>query len=199
MKAARNVIGGLGNLMFIKAYLIAQCMEGEIPDTYVQQYSRWAKYTDIIRATFMEGIQLNSIDKVALHIRRGDYLNHKNIYVNLSETDYYQKAVANFPEANFLVFCKDNQGWDTDKKDREWCRDFLDTFLKGRYELVSKDNKEEMDMNTMASCIARIGANSSFSWMSCFLAGTNNIMPKQWFVEGGMAQPVEIPPEWTLI
>lgn len=198
MQASRNIVGGLGNLMFIKAYLIAQCMEGEILDTYVQQYSRWWKYKDIIRATFMEGVVPNSVDKVALHIRRGDYLKAR-IYVNLAETDYYQRAVTNFPDAQFLVFCKDNQGWEQDKADREWCRNFLDTFIKGRYELVSKDNKEEEDMNLMASCIARIGANSSFSWMSCFLAGTNNIMPKQWFVESAQAQPVEIPPGWTLL
>lgn len=199
MQKARNVIGGLGNLMFIKAFLIALCMDGEISDTYVQQYSRWSKYKDIVRATFMEGVTPNSIDKVALHIRRGDYLNHKNLYVNLTETDYYQKAVANFPKASFLVFCKDNQSWEKDKEDRQWCRDYLDTFIRGRYQIVSKDNKEEEDMNLMASCIARIGANSSFSWWACFLAGANNIMPKQWFVEGAQAQRVESLPEWTLL
>lgn len=185
--------------MFIKAYLIGQCLSGEIEDTYVQQYSKWKNFSREVRATFMEGVKPNSIDKVALHIRRGDYLEHTNIYVDLTVTDYYKKAVKTFPDAEFLVFCKDNQGWDQDKADRQWCREYLDTFIPGRYELVSKDNKEEDDMNMMASCIARIGANSSFSWMACFLAGANNIMPKQWFVEGAQAQPVEIPPEWTLL
>lgn len=217
MQASRNVIGGLGNLMFIKAYLIGLAMDGEIPDTYVQQFSRWWKYKNIIRATFMEGVNLNSIDKVALHIRRGDYLDHKNVYIDLTTTDYYRQAitymdsfwqentlggydnqgVANAPE--YLVFCKDNQGWEQDKADRQWCRDYLDTLIPGRYELVSKDNKEEEDMNLMASCIARIGANSSFSWMACFLAGSGNIMPKAWFVKGAKAEKVEIPDEWILL
>lgn len=199
MKAARNIVGGLGNLMFIKSYLIAQCMEGEIPDTYVQQFSRWSKYKDVIRSTLMEGIVPGSINKVSLHIRRGDYLQHSNIYVDLTTTDYYQRAVAEFPTGSFLVFCKDNQGWEQDKKDRQWCRDFLDTFIPGRYALVSKDNLEHEDMNLMASCKAHIGANSSFSWWACFLGGGKCIMPKQWFLKNMRAQAVEMLPEWKLL
>lgn len=198
MKAARTIIGGLGNLMFIKAYLIGQCMEGEISDTYVQQYSRWKQWAPQIKATFMEGIKPGSLDKVSLHIRRGDYLK-AGIYVNLAETDYYQKAVVLFPEETFLVFCKDNQGWEQDKADREWCRQFLDTFIPGRYELVNKDNKEEEDLNMMASTTAIIMANSSFSWWAAFLGeypGKKIITPKEWFVPGSTAQPVELLPTW---
>jgi len=217
MKQARNIIGGLGNLMFIKAYLIAQMMDGEIPDTYIQQYSRWNKYKDIVKSTFMEDIVPGSVNKVSLHIRRGDYLNKKNFYVDLTETDYYQNAVKwmddhwmsnaiggwdghTFAEPpTYLVFCKDNQGWKQDKADRQWCRDFLDTFIPGRYEFVSKNNLEHEDMNLMASCKAHIGANSSFSWFACFLGGGITVMPQAWFVSSAVAQPVEMLSAWELI
>lgn len=218
MRSARTVIGGLGNLMFIKAFLIGQVMEGELPDTYIQQYSRWSRWATHVRATFLEGIEPGSIKKVSLHIRRGDYLKAKEIYVDLTETGYYQKAVAEMDKywtahtlsgydiqsfANsptYLVFCKDNQGWSQDKEDREWCRNFLDTFIPGRYELVSRYSKEEDDLNQMASCKAHIGANSSFSFWGCFLGGGVSIMPKQWFTQKALdsgIQPVELLPEWT--
>lgn len=207
MKKARNVIGGLGNLMFKQAYLIGQMLDGEIPDVYVQQYSRWSKYSNIIKATFMEGIKPGSIPKTSLHIRRGDYLKHTGVYVDLTKTDYYRKAVdymdttleIDGERPLYLVFCKDNQGWEQDKSDRQWCREYLDTFMKGRYELVSKDNKEEDDLNLMASCWTHIGANSSFSWMAAFLGGGLTVMPREWFVEGAEAQAVEMLPEWKLI
>lgn len=200
MKAARTVIGGLGNLMFIKAYLISQCLSGEIPDTYVQQYSLWKNFSREIKATFMEGITPGSINKISLHIRRGDYLKASHYYSDLTQTDYYRKAVQCFEkDEQFLVFCKDNQGWEQDKADREWCRNFLDTFIKGRYEIASRYNKEEEDLNEMASCKAHIGANSSFSWWACFLGGGKTIMPKSWFIEGITAPPVELLPEWLTL
>lgn len=185
-------------MMFKEAFLIGQVLDGVLPDTYLQQYSRWWTHSPEIRATFMEGITPGSIDKVSLHIRRGDYLKAKHFYVDLTETDYYQKAVNCFDkDEQFLVFCKDNQGWEQDKADRQWCRDFLDTFIPGRYELVNKDNKEEEDLNLMASCKAHIGANSSFSWWAAFLGGGKTIMPKQWFHEGVLAREVELLPEWV--
>lgn len=202
MQASRNVVGGLGNLMFIKAFLLGQVLEGKIPDTYVQQYSRWKQWHSHIKAAFSEGIEPKFIDMVAIHIRRGDYLKHKEVYVDLTETQYYKEAVKYFPDDKFLIFCKDNQGWEQDKNDRQWCRDFLDTFIPGRYELVNKDGLEHEDLNLMASCKARIGANSTFSWWACFLGDGRNFMPRAWFtVQGKQSgiQEVEMLPSWNLL
>src|SRR4051812_48011406 len=99
--------------MFKEAYLVGQVLDKQLPDTYLQQYSRWWTHAPEIRAYFMEGIVPGSVDKVSLHIRRGDYLNVKNFYVDLTETDYYQRATTCFSrDEHFLVFCKDNQGWE---------------------------------------------------------------------------------------
>lgn len=179
--------------MFKQAFLFGHMMDGEIPDIYVQSPKYWAKYREHIRAMYMEGIHPESIPHVSLHIRRGDYTGN-SFYVDLTQTDYYQKAVAKFPGETFLVFCKDNQGWDTDKADRQWCRDFLDTFIPGRYELVNKDNEEWEDMNLMASCKAHIAANSSFSWWAAFLGGGRSIFPKAWFTDE--VQRIDLLPEW---
>lgn len=171
-------------------------MDGEIPDVYVQSSKYWAKYSQHIKAMYSEGITPGSIDKVSLHVRRGDYLN-TDFYVDLTKTDYYQRAIAQFPSETFLVFCKDNQGWDQDKSDRQWCRFFLDKLIPGRYELVNKDNLEHEDLNLMASCKAHIGANSSFSWWAAYLGEGKTIMPKAWFTDE--KQRIDMQPEWTLL
>lgn len=195
MKSARTKIGGLGNLMFKEAYILGKVFDGEISDQYVQSYTYWEKHKETIRNHFRDGIG-EPINKVSLHIRRGDYLNNP-FYVDLTTTSYYQEAVKLFPDDTFLVFCKDNQGWEQDKADRQWCRDYLDTFIKGRYELVNKDNEEETDLNLMAACKAHIGANSSFSWWAAFLGGGDTVMPKLWFTDG--AKRIDLFPEWKML
>lgn len=195
MKSVRQSIGGIGNLMFKEAFIFGLLLNGTVPNQYLQSYTYWEKHKDKIRSHFSDGIEKN-IEKVSLHIRRGDYLN-TDFYVDLTKTDYYQKSVQLFPDDIFLVFCKDNQGWEQDKSDRQWCRDFLDTFIKGRYELVSKDNQEYEDMNLMAACKAHIGANSSFSWWACFLGGGRTVMPKLWFSDN--KHRIDLFPEWELV
>lgn len=195
MKTARNVIGGLGNLMFKQAFLWGKMMDGEIPDVYVQSEKYWAKHAHQIKTMYSEGIK--PVDAVALHIRRGDYVDN-SFYVNLWKTDYYQKALALFPTERFLVFCRDNQNVATDKADRQWCRDNLDPLIAGRYELPSMYNKEHEDLNLMAGCKSIIGANSSFSWWAAFLGEHDKIiMPSvdKWYDDG--LERTECPIEWT--
>jgi hypothetical protein len=196
MQSTRKVIGGLGNLMFKQAYLVGEMLDGKIPDVYVQSDKYWKKHAHIIKPMFSEVI--GYVDKVAIHIRRGDYVDNP-FYVDLWKTDYYQKALALFPNDNFIVFCKDNQGWETDKADRQWCRDNLDPLIKGRYELAPKENEEWEDMNLMASCKHRIGANSSFSWWACRLGTGMNVMPgdDKWFSD--RKHRIDLPIEWIVL
>lgn len=197
MKNVRQQLGGLGNLMFKQAYLYGQLLDGVIPDTYVQGEKYWKKHADFIRDAF-DG-DIGTTDAVALHIRRGDYLQAHNFHVNLWETDYYQKAIALFPnEQKFIVFCKDNQGWKQDKEDRQWCRDNLGPLLGNRMELPDRYNTEIEDFNLMASCKNIIGANSSFSWWAAYVGQHDRIvMPQSWFVDG--IQRTELLDNWILL
>jgi hypothetical protein len=184
--------------MFKQAYLIGKALDGEIDDVYVQGEWHWKKHADTIRAHFSQGIGPR-IDKVALHIRRGDYLQHHDFHLNLWETDYYKNAVAMFPpDTEYIVFCRDNQGWEQDKADREWCRLNLGALIGDRFELPDKYNSETDDLNLMASCKSIIMANSSFSWWAAYL-GTHEkvIVPKKWFVDG--IQRTELLDSWIQI
>lgn len=194
MIPVRHAIGGLGNLMFKQAYLYAQMRDNVIPDIYVQSQKYWEDYKDEIKALFGHGI--GQIDKVALQIRRGDYLDKYNFYVQLPDTNYYQEAVKHFPDDKFLVFCYDRQDPEQDRKDREWTAKFLDTFIQGRWEF-HEPLSETDDLNTLASCKAKIIANSTFGWWAGFLGNGKVICPAQWFKDG--IQRCELLKEWTLI
>ena len=200
MKSVRQDIGGLGNLLFKEAYIWAQMRDGNIPDVYVQSYKYFEKYSDEIKTRFSNGI--GKIDKVALHIRRGDYLKATQFHRNLWDTDYYREAIQLFPlETQFLVFCKDNQSEIQDEDDRIWCLDNL-TFLlsPSRYEMY-EHTTETGDLNAMASCNGIIGVNSTFSFWAAFLSPHKGlkVFPDEsdWFVDGRVR--TGMPPEWTRI
>src|SRR3990167_6493194 len=131
MRNIRDFMGGLGNRLFKFGFLYSQVREGNLPDIYLQDYTRFDKYKDELRQIF--GIVDNvHIYQVSLHIRRGDYVNNP-YYIDLTQTNYYQEAVKMFPDITFRVFCHDNQDKIQDKKDKKWCQKFLNTFIKGRY------------------------------------------------------------------
>src|SRR3990167_5724922 len=134
MNSVRKTIGGLGNIMFKQAYIYAQMRRGEIPDLYVQSQKYWKEFADEIKLMYQ--VETPQIDMVSLHIRRGDY-KETDFYVDLTKTDYYEKAIAMFPDDKFLVFYKDRQNIVVDETDRVWITNYLDGLIPGRYEIYS--------------------------------------------------------------
>lgn len=194
MRAVRNEIGGIGNLMFKQAYLWAQLREGHIPDLYVQGEKYWKKYRNEVKQMFSYGIGKD--DRVALHIRRGDYLKASQFHINLWETNYYKRAVTLFPQEKFLVFCKDTQNPELDAADQEWCRKNLP--LLGIDFEMHKHGSESDDLNSMAACKSIIMANSSFSWWAAYLGDHEKIVcPLNWFTDN--VQRVELLDTWEKI
>ena len=182
--------GRMGNEMFRHAYLYAQFRDGIIPDIYLQDPKYFEKYTDEIKDMFGQGI--GYLTQVGVHIRRSGNPTSSSepkysdnpFYVNLSETDYYDRAMALFPEDNFLVF----------SDDPDWCKEkFKDN---PRVQVMDKGNDVD-DFNLLASCKDIIMANSSWSWWAGYLCpndGKRIITPSKWFADG--EQRVGIPKEW---
>jgi hypothetical protein len=156
-----NITGRLGNQLFQYAYIYAQAREGNISDTFLQDPKYFEKYADEIRQIYGEGI--GSLPQVSIHYRRGTNPHNPNepkysenpFYVNLSKTDYYEKAIEMFPDRDFLVF-SDDVGEAKEK------------FKGGRFKVVEGQTDIE-DFNMMASCQSNIIANSSFSWWAGYL------------------------------
>ena len=185
--------GRMGNEMFRHAYIYAQFRDGVIPDVYLQDPKYFEKYADEIREMFGEGI--GYLTQVGVHIRRaGNPINpdepkysENSFYFNLSESDYYERAMALFPEDNFLVF----------SDDPEWAKEkFKDN---PRVQVMEKGNEVD-DFNLLASCKDIIMANSSWSWWASWLnpnEAKRIIAPKQWFADG--IQRIKLLESWEQI
>jgi hypothetical protein len=172
--------GRLGNQMFQFAFLHAQMRDGKIPDVYVQDVAYFDKYANEIKQMYGDGIE--PIDQVAIHVRRGDYVGNP-FYVDLyAHTDYYEKAMEQFPGAEFLVF----------SDDIAFCKSQV-LFKDCEF---SEYNDELTDFNLMAGCKGHIIANSSYSWWAAYVAPFTKkvIAPKHWYADG--VERTKVPNNW---
>ena len=121
---------------------------------------------------------LDSIKKsnsVSLHVRRGDYLNLKNI--NVLDVDYYMKAV------NYIRKIIEKPTFYIFSDDLEWCKNslgFLDNCI-----FVDRTKTEIDDLKLMSLCQHNIIANSSFSWWGAWLnqnCKKTVIAPEDWLL-----------------
>lgn len=193
MKNIHYFSGRLGNEMFRHAYLYAQVRKGNIPDWYLQDPKWFEGYEDEIKQMFGDGI--GYLDQVGIHVRRGlnPYIpsepkyNENPFYFNICDTDYYERAMAMFPNDNFLVF--------TD--DVEWCKEKWKD--NPRVQVMDKGDEVE-DFNILSSCKDIIMANSSWSWWCSFLnpnPAKKIIAPKRWFSDG--IERIKLLETWTQI
>ncbi len=124
--------------------------------------------------------------KIFLHIRRGDpklswaYVNLQNAHP-LQTWDYYEKALAEFPDDIPVIVFSDVI---------EWCKE-QEFFAPDRF--ILSETTEEFydgqrvpwtDLCLMSLCTDAIIANSSFSWWGAWLIENKDkkvIAPKKWF------------------
>lgn len=126
-----------------------------------------------------------SNNAVSLHVRRTDYLKHRNVF-NLLTPDYYKKAIDVIgPYEKLLVF----------SDDIEWCKQNLHfknmVFVEG--------NDSVTDLWLMSLCRDNIIANSSFSWWGAWLNDNTDkkvIAPNDWFLN---RSAMIVPENWIKI
>lgn len=186
----RTHFGGLGNRLFQLAYIYAQARRGETPDVYLQDQKYFEPYGEELRNILRQGVE--PIDMVSLHVRRGDYVGN-DFYVDLTETDYYERAIEQFPDEKFLVFCADRQDGSDDTADMEWVKE---RFQGSQFQFYQGRSEQE-DFNAQAGCKGHITANSSFSWWAAYVGGGKTVTPSKWFSDG--QQRISLPEEWIKI
>lgn len=117
---------------------------------------------------------------VSLHVRRGDYLLHKN-YIGLCGIDYYRRAIKHIRSRYGT-----NVAYAVFSDDMEWCRENLlpllcennVTYVDWNHGLDSYN-----DMRLMSACKVNVIANSSFSWWAAYLNTHEDkevIAPRKW-------------------
>ncbi len=183
------LFGRLGNRMFQMAALYAKARE-ENTDWYFQDPKFFKNYEKEIINLFSEGI--DPVPFVSIHVRRGDYIGNK-FYNDLSQSNYYDKAIEMFPDDKFLVF----------SDDPKFCKDlFLKRKDKERFKVIEGQNEID-DMNLMASCKHNIIANSSYSFWCAYLNPNPNkkiIAPsyERYYADKSESRTV-LPDEWIKI
>lgn len=115
-------------------------------------------------------------ETIAVHIRRGDYLEPNNKYLfDVCGLDYYQRAMMKMkemiPNAEYIFF----------SDDPDWVRTNIDE--KGSIVDWNTGKDAWQDMFLMSKCKHNIIANSSFSWWGAYLNANPNkkvICPTMW-------------------
>jgi hypothetical protein len=147
---------------------------------HFQSWKYFHDYREIILKYFTPNFETNDycIDKISIHVRRGDYTALSHIHPNLG-IEYYKKAMDEFPNDQFIVFSDDlpfvtTCGW----------------FEGDRFIFKAEETPEllgfvnaPMDLLHliyMSKCKAHIIANSSFSWWAAYLSGNKTICPSRW-------------------
>ena len=118
-------------------------------------------------------------NSVSLHVRRGDYLDIPDVYLQLDRS-YYNKALRIIKSKtqvdNVLVF----------SDDIKWCKENLN--IPNVY--YSECMLDYGDMYLMSLCSHNIMANSSFSWWGSYLNRNPRkivVAPEKWFVTEGVS------------
>ena len=171
---------------------------GTIMASYFQFYPALRAYIGEFCELLRGGLQ-PFVDKVKkpgsafLHIRRGDYLQHKEIHFN-QPMKYYSDAVKVLKDRSPLIstiyIVSDDIAW---AKGQPEFQDSLFTFYE------SDDELETFAL--MSRCTAgAICANSTYSWWGAYLgahaAGAPVIVPEQWINERVYSL---FPAEWIIL
>lgn len=190
----------LHDLFFKKAWIMR---EKEFEFEYPNQLSTWAYYegywqntnyfmdmkNDLIKSISYKGrlsdIQnallkkIRSEESVAIHIRRGDYVNKYLSIYYMQKDSYYLDSISKVkrkkPECVFYIF----------SDDIEWAKSFLGDSDEYVYidEICSGDSC--VDFWLMKNCKHHILSNSTFSWWAAWLNEDDGIKiyPERWYVD----------------
>lgn len=137
------------------------------------------------------------IISIAIHIRRTDYLKVPNVFINLTETDYYKNSIIYFQEK----FGKSNYKFIVFSDDQEWSKNYMKKFFP-RIKPIFPVQKDYLELYLMSCCNHQIIANSSFSWWGAYL--NNNpekiiLASKKWFGPDGQPKHSLYMDDWIII
>jgi hypothetical protein len=133
----------------------------DIKDDILKSYT-FSKRDDFENLAYID--KINKTNSIAIHIRRGDYLNDENIKIfgNVCTKEYFEQAIKliekKVPNAHFFVF----------SNDVEWVKINL-KIANVSYVTCNKGKNSWMDMYLMTICKHNIISNSTFSWWGAWL------------------------------
>lgn len=137
--------------------------------------------------------RISASESVAVHVRRGDYLQPEIVArFGLCSQAYFEAAMARMRERldrpRFFVF----------SDDIEWCQGLL-AGPDVEFVTANPPSAPVSDLRLIAACRHQIISNSSFSWWGAWLAARPNIVvaPRPWYSEA-MTSP-DLPDYWCVL
>lgn len=142
--------------------------------------------------------------KTSVHVRRGDYLKHPEVFPQPTARFYQtatEMAFNDNPETVFILF----------SDDLPWCLQNLQYLgLTGRtfipiegtprpVEVADRRGQpyDQYDLFLMAKCDNHIISNSTFAWWGAFLADSKPLYPSVWF--GPSVESTVQPSDWRVV
>lgn len=138
-------------------------------------YFQSLKYFEDYKDDFIEELSLPDIDtewmgekSVAVHVRRGDYLQHSKIHM-VCDHEYFKKNLQNFLGYETNIFSDSH--------------DIVKDEFKNTGGRIIDGGSELIDLTLMSQHDNIICSNSSFSWWASLLGKKKKkiIVPKIWF------------------
>lgn len=128
-------------------------------------------------ADFANAMEVSESDGYAfIHMRRGDYLQHKETLGILS-LDYFIKGVIQLANLGYEKFCIISD-------DAEWAERAIEFFPPGVYRILSRDFQltDEETLSIASQAPAILISNSSFGYWAALAGREKTILgPKTWF------------------
>ena len=169
---------------------------------YFQSEKYFIKYEKQIRADFeiisplkqktQDTIDLmKTVNSVAIHIRRGDYLLH-DIH-NTNKTKYYKDSMMTIEDS------VNNPVYFLFSDDMNWVKSNFKSNSETHFVDFNDAETNYEDLKLMSSCKHNIIANSSFSWWAAWLNPNPNkivIAPQKWFNDEKINYQDVIPENW---
>lgn len=163
--------------------------DGSVMVGYWQSEKYFSHVAKEVRSAFRfrrEAVPSNNT--IAVHVRRGDYVNLQHFH-GMPARDWYLRAVDTIMlhKGYDMMVCVVSD-------DNQWCRDNLPK----HWRIVGGLDKYH-DMQTLATCEHVVISNSSFSWWGAWLGDGDPsravIAPKHWYANPAMQDDEDVVPE----
>ena len=181
-------------------------------DTIILGFWQSEKYFKNIRKELLEEIkprkdlcrdivdykhEINSVNSVSLHVRRGDYITNANAasYHHVCDLGYYKKAIEFITkqviDPIFFIF----------SDDPDWVRNEFKLTCSSVVVSRKENTPAYEDLQLMSYCKHHVIANSSFSWWGAWLDSNPDkivIAPNKWFRADKDINDL-LPKEWIVL
>jgi hypothetical protein len=137
--------------------------------------------------------QINQVNAVSLHVRRGDYVKNPATAAmhGVCSLDYYNAAIEHIfsrvEKPVFFIF----------SDDMPWVKQNLSIAATTHH--ISHNDRAYDDMHLMSLCRHHVIANSSFSWWGAWLNARPDkivVAPQRWFAHADNTETL-LPPAWV--